>query len=67
MTPIAYIIRLFLYLYFRQAFLTKVVLFFKQPIRGSVGFVLANRSKALTSIRAPGELQLSVGLLFAHQ
>jgi hypothetical protein len=24
-------------------------------------------SKALTKIQAPGELQLSVGLLFAHQ
>ncbi len=30
-----------------------------QPIRGSVCFVWANRSKALTNIRAPGELQLS--------
>ncbi len=50
-----------------QAFLTEVVSFNKQPIRGSVGFAWANRSKALTNIRAPGELQLSVGLLFAHQ
>ncbi len=39
MTPIAYVVRLFLYLYFRQAFLIEVVLFYKQPIRGSVGFV----------------------------
>ncbi len=39
MTPIAYVIRLFLYLYSRQAFLTKVVSFYKQPIRGSVDFV----------------------------
>ncbi len=67
MTPIAYVVHLFLYLYSRQAFLTEVVLFYKQPIRGSVGFVQANRSKALTNIRALGELQLSVGLLFAHQ
>jgi hypothetical protein len=65
--PRAYVIRLFLYLYPRQAFLTKVVSFYKQPIRGSIGFVEANRSKALTNIRAPGELQLAVGLLFAHQ
>ncbi len=48
MTPIAYVVQLFLYLYFWQAFLTEVVLFYKQPIRGSVGFVWANRSKALT-------------------
>jgi hypothetical protein len=67
MTPIAYVIRLFLYLYSRQAFLTEAVLFYKEPIRGSVDFVSANRSKALTNIGAPGELQLSVGLLFAHQ
>ncbi len=67
MTPIAYVIRLFLYLYSRQAFLTEVVVFYKQPIRGSVGFVKANRSKALTNIQAPRELQFSVGLLFAHQ
>ncbi len=39
MTPIAYVVRLFLYLYSRQAFLTVVVLFYKQPIRGSIGFV----------------------------
>ncbi len=52
MTPIAFVVRLFLYLYSRQAFLTEVVLFYKQPIRGSVGFVWANRSKALTNIRA---------------
>jgi hypothetical protein len=43
------------------------VLFYEQPIRGSVYFVEANRIKALTNIRAPGELQLPVGLLFAHQ
>jgi hypothetical protein len=67
MTPIVYVVRLFLYLYSRQAFLTEVVSFYKQPIRGSVSFVSANRSKALTNIQAPGELQLSVGLLFAHQ
>ncbi len=67
MTPIAYVIRLFLYLYPRQAFLTEAVLFYKEPIRGSVGFVSANKSKALTNIGAQGELQLSVGLLFAHQ
>ncbi len=65
--PIAYVIQLFLYLYFQQAFLTEVVLFYKHPVKGSVGFVEANRSKALTNIRAPGELQLSVELLFAHQ
>jgi hypothetical protein len=29
--------------------------------------VYANRIKALTNIQVPGELQLSVGLLFAHQ
>ncbi len=62
MMPIAYVIWLFLYLYSQQAFLTETVLFYKQPIRGSVGFV-----KALTNIQAPEELQLSVGLLFAHQ
>ncbi len=39
MTPIAYVVRLFFYLYSRQAFLTEVVLFYKQPIRGSVDFV----------------------------
>jgi hypothetical protein len=39
MTPIAYVVRLFLYLYSRQAFLPEVVAFYKQPIRGSVGFV----------------------------
>jgi hypothetical protein len=39
MTPIAYVVWLFLYLYSRQAFLTEVVLFYKQPIRGNVGFV----------------------------
>ncbi len=39
MTPIAYVVVLFLYLYSRQAFLTEVVSFYKQPIRGSVGFV----------------------------
>jgi hypothetical protein len=31
MTPIAYVIRLFLFLYSRQAFLTEVVSFYKQP------------------------------------
>jgi hypothetical protein len=67
MTPIASVVRLFLYLYSRQAFLTEIVSFYKQPIRGRVGFVKANRSKALTNIRAQGELKLSVGLLFAHQ
>jgi hypothetical protein len=67
MTPIACVIRLFLYLYSRQAFLSEAVLFYKEPIRGSVGFVSANRSKVLTNIGAPGELQLSVGWLFAHQ
>ncbi len=67
MTPIAYVIRLFLYPYSWQAFLTEAGLFYKEPIRGSVGFVSANRSKALTNIGAPRELQLSVGLLFAHQ
>jgi hypothetical protein len=67
MTPIAYEFGLFLYLYSRQAFLTEVISFYKQPIRGSIGFVQANRSKDLTNIRAPEELQLSVGLLFAHQ
>jgi hypothetical protein len=67
MTPIAYVIRVFLYLYSRQAFLTEAVLFYKEPIKGSVSFVSANRSKALTNIGAPGELQLSVRLLFAHQ
>ncbi len=67
MTPIADVVRLFLYLYSQQAFLSEVVSFYKQPIRGSIGFVWANKSKALTNIRAPGELQLSVGLLFAHQ
>ena len=36
MTPIAYVFRLFLYLYSRQAFLTEVVLFYKQTIRGSI-------------------------------
>ncbi len=50
MTPITYVIRLFLYLYSRQAFLTEAVSFYKQPIRGSVGFVLANRSKAMTNM-----------------
>ncbi len=41
MTPIAYVsvVWLFLYLYSRQAFLTEVVSFYKQPIRRSVGFV----------------------------
>ncbi len=39
MTLIAYVIQLFLNLYSRQAFLTEVVSFYKQPIRGSVGFV----------------------------
>ncbi len=39
MTPIAYVVRLFLYLYSQQAFLTEVVAFYKQPIRGSIGFV----------------------------
>jgi hypothetical protein len=29
--------------------------------------VKANRIKALTNIRVPGDLQLFVGLLFAHQ
>ncbi len=67
MTPIAYVVRLFLYLYSRQAFLTEVMSFYNQPIRGSFGFVSANWSKVLTNIQAPGELQLSVGLLFAHQ
>ncbi len=67
MMTIVFVIRLFLYLYSRQAFLTEAVLFYKQPIRGSIGFVSANRSKAPTNIGAPGELQLSVGLLFAHQ
>ncbi len=38
-TPIAYVIQLILYLYSRQAFLTKIVSFYKQPIRGSVRFV----------------------------
>jgi hypothetical protein len=52
MTPIAYVIRLLLYLYCRQAFLSEVVWFYKQPIRGSVGFVSANRSKSLTNIQA---------------
>jgi hypothetical protein len=56
-----------LYLNFRQAFLTNVVSFYEQPIKDSVCFVRANRSKALTNIQAPGELQISVGLLFAHQ
>ncbi len=64
-TPIACVIRLILYMNFRQAFLTNVVSFYEQPIRGSVCFVRANRSKGLTNIRAPGELQLSVGL-FLH-
>ncbi len=36
MTPITYVIRLFFYLYSRQAFLTVEVTFSKQPIRGSV-------------------------------
>ncbi len=39
MTPIAYVVRLFLHLYSWQAFLTEVVLFYKQPIRGRVGFL----------------------------
>jgi hypothetical protein len=65
--PIAYVIRLFFYLYSQQAFLPEVMSSYKQPIRGSVGFVKANRSKALTNIRAPEKLQLSVELLFAHQ
>ncbi len=39
MTPIANVVRLFLYLYSRQAFLTEVASFYKQPIRGSLGFV----------------------------
>ncbi len=60
----ASVMRLILYLNFRQAFLTNVMPFYEQPIRGSVCFLRANRSKALTNIRAPGELQLSVGLLY---
>ncbi len=39
MTPIAYVVGLFLYLYSRQVSLTEVVAFYKQPVRGSVGFV----------------------------
>ncbi len=38
-TLIAYVIRLIFYLNSRRAFLTKVVSFYKQPIRGSIGFV----------------------------
>jgi hypothetical protein len=66
-TPTAYVVRLILYLNSRQAFLTNAVSFYEEPIRGSVYFVWANSSRALTNIRAPGELLLSVGLLFAHQ
>jgi hypothetical protein len=38
-TPIAYVVRLILYLDSRQAFLTNAVSFYEEPIRGSVYFV----------------------------
>jgi hypothetical protein len=38
-----------------KPFLPMNVSFYEQPIRGSVCFVYANRSKAMTIIRAPGE------------
>ncbi len=38
-TPIAYVIRLILYLDSRQAYCTDALMFYEQPIRGSIRFV----------------------------
>ncbi len=54
--PIADVIRLILYLDSRQAFLTKVVSFYEQPIRGSVCLCKPiqtgiNRNKSLEPLK----------------
>jgi hypothetical protein len=55
--------RLILELYSRQAWQCG----FKSNQSEAECFVQANKIKALTNIRALGELQLSVSMLFAHQ